>query len=107
MTLAVAEGIVANPDDQLRNRRSLHRLICSRPKDDGATCSASITKARTKAAEDRGDVDRPSSCNGRQEHENVRAKRNRSGGTEHSSERFTRAIYRTKGGSAGSVGHRR
>ncbi|MEA4832432.1 MAG: ADP-ribosylglycohydrolase family protein [Oscillospiraceae bacterium] len=50
VTLAVAEGIVANPDNPIEEvgARFL-KWYRSRPKDIGATCSASITRAATLA----------------------------------------------------------
>lgn len=62
MTLAVAEGIVANPDDPTEEVGA--RFIewaCSGPKDIGGTCSASISGARSIAAKEKAeDVDKPS-----------------------------------------------
>lgn len=62
MSLAVAEGIVANPDDPTEEVGARFvEWACSGPKDIGGTCSASISGARTMAAkENPRTVDKPS-----------------------------------------------
>jgi len=51
MTLAVAEGIVANPDNPIEEVGAhFVTWMHGRPKDVGATCSASITRAASLAA---------------------------------------------------------
>ena len=61
MTLAVAEGIVANPDDPTEEVGARFvEWVCSGPKDIGGTCSASISGAQRMAAEENpGTADKP------------------------------------------------